>query len=62
VGKNVKISCVSLCHLKHDVCTGCGCSKSEIKEWERMTHKVQKITLERAVARLKDMRTKERKH
>ncbi|MCW5297337.1 DUF1289 domain-containing protein [Herbaspirillum lusitanum] len=61
MSKEVKSPCVSLCHLKHDVCTGCGRSKSEITEWKSMKHKAQKMTVERAAVRLKEMRKKEGK-
>jgi predicted Fe-S protein YdhL (DUF1289 family) len=61
VSKEVKSPCVSLCYLKHDVCTGCGRSKSEIKDWKSMKHKEQKTTVERAVVRLKEIRKKEGK-
>lgn len=61
MSKELKSPCVSLCDLKHDVCTGCGRSKSEIKEWKSMKHKAQKVTVERAAVRLKEMRKKERK-
>ncbi|OWY28262.1 DUF1289 domain-containing protein [Herbaspirillum robiniae] len=62
MGKDAKNPCVSLCHLKHEICTGCGRSRSEIKEWKGMKHKEQKATVERAAVRLKELRRKERKH
>jgi len=61
VSKEVNSPCVSLCYLKHDVCTGCGRSKSEIKDWKGMKHKEQKVAVERAAVRLKEIRKKERK-
>lgn len=61
MSKEIKSPCISLCHLKHDICTGCGRSKSEIKNWKGIKHKEQKVTVERAVVRLKEMRKKERK-
>jgi predicted Fe-S protein YdhL (DUF1289 family) len=62
VGKEIRSPCVSLCHLKHEVCTGCGRSRNEIKEWKGMKHKQQKATVERAATRLKEIRKKDKKH
>lgn len=61
MSKEVKSPCTSQCHLKHDICTGCGRSRSEIKGWKGMKHKEQKATVERALIRLKDMRKKKHK-
>lgn len=61
MSKEVKSPCVSRCELKHDVCTGCGRSKPEIKEWKGMKHKEQKMTLERAAVRLKKIRKNDEK-
>jgi len=58
MSKAVKSPCISQCELKHDVCTGCGRSKIEITEWKGMTHKEQKVTVERAAIRLKEIRRK----
>ncbi|WP_343583435.1 DUF1289 domain-containing protein [Herbaspirillum sp.] len=58
MSKKVENPCISLCHLKHDVCTGRGRSKDKIKGWKGMKRKEQKIAVERAAARLKDIRKK----
>ncbi|WP_083458112.1 DUF1289 domain-containing protein [Herbaspirillum hiltneri] len=56
MSKEIKSPCISLCHLKHDVCTGCGRSTSEIKKWKKMKYKEQKATVERAKIRMKEIR------
>lgn len=61
MSKDIQSPCVSLCHLKHEVCTGCGRSREEIREWKGMKNKDKKMTVERALVRLKDIRKKERK-
>lgn len=61
MSKEVKDPCVSLCHIKHDVCTGCGRSKPEIKDWKNMKQKEKKATVKRAAVRLKEIRKKDQK-
>lgn len=61
VSKEIESPCVSLCKLKGDVCTGCGRTRAEIKEWKGMKHKEQKATVERAAMRMKAFRKKGRK-
>lgn len=58
LGKEVKSPCVSLCKLKHEVCTGCGRSRDEIKDWKSMKRKEQLETVHLAAKRLKALKKK----
>ncbi|BEV14792.1 DUF1289 domain-containing protein [Herbaspirillum sp. DW155] len=56
LGKDVKSPCVSLCKLKHEICTGCGRTRDEIKDWKSMKRKQQLHTVELAARRMKAMK------
>lgn len=56
LGKDVKSPCVSQCKLKHQVCTGCGRTLDEIKDWKSMKRKQQLHTVELAARRMKAMK------
>jgi predicted Fe-S protein YdhL (DUF1289 family) len=56
LGKDVKSPCVSLCKLKHDICTGCGRTLEEIKDWKSMKRKQQLHTVELAARRMKALK------
>ncbi|WP_343653595.1 DUF1289 domain-containing protein [Herbaspirillum sp.] len=58
LGKEVKSPCVSLCKLKHEVCTGCGRTRDEIKDWKSMKRKAQLETVHLAAKRLKALKKK----
>ncbi|TDY96921.1 UNVERIFIED_ORG: uncharacterized protein DUF1289 [Herbaspirillum seropedicae] len=58
VAKDVKSPCVSLCKLKHEVCTGCGRTRDEIKDWKSMKRKEQLHTVELAAKRMKALKKK----
>ncbi|WP_420864977.1 DUF1289 domain-containing protein [Pseudomonas fulva] len=49
---------MSSCKLKHEVCTGCGRSKEEIRGWRNMKRSEKKATVEKAAARLKKIKKK----
>lgn len=58
MAKEIESPCVSSCKLKHEVCTGCGRSKEEIKGWRNMKRSEKKATVEKAAARLKKIKNK----
>lgn len=58
MSKEVKSPCISECKLKHEVCTGCGRTRDEIKEWKGMKRRDRLETVQLAARRLKALKTK----
>ncbi|WP_146875664.1 DUF1289 domain-containing protein [Halovibrio variabilis] len=53
--KKIDSPCVSLCQLKGGLCTGCGRSTEEIRQWKSMKRPEKITALKRADQRRKKL-------
>jgi len=53
VGKDIDSPCISKCKLNAELCTGCGRTKDEIKQWKGMKRREKKEVVGLAAKRLR---------
>lgn len=53
MAKKIENPCVSICQLKGGLCTGCGRTVDEIREWKSMKRPQKMQAVKRADQRLK---------
>ncbi|PVZ12483.1 MULTISPECIES: DUF1289 domain-containing protein [unclassified Pseudomonas] len=61
MGKEVENPCISECKLNSEMCTSCGRSREEIRKWRSMKRPEKLETVEKAAARLKSLKKKNKK-
>ncbi|MBD3894675.1 DUF1289 domain-containing protein [Halomonas sp. ML-15] len=55
MANKIESPCVSICQLKGNLCTGCGRTMDEIREWKSMKRPQKMQTVKRADQRLKKL-------